>query len=87
MADPRDLNPRSPGQDRSYCEIRVRGRLEESRWSDWFQGMSVECGPGGETLIAGPIADQAALYGLLIAVRDLGLPLLGVRVLRSENGD
>jgi hypothetical protein len=72
---------------RGYCEIRVKGHLDEGRWSSWFLGMSVSREAGDETVIAGPIADQAALYGLLIMVRDLGLPLLEVRCLKSERGD
>jgi hypothetical protein len=59
-------------------EIRVRGVLE-SRWSAWFDGLEVTSDQAGQTTIAGPITDQAALHGLLAKVRDLGLPLLSVR--------
>lgn len=61
-------------------EIRVRGELAP-HWSPWFDGLSVRGDGPDETVITGPIADQAALYGLLAKVRDLGLPLLAVRVL------
>jgi hypothetical protein len=60
-------------------EIRVRGVLD-SRWSAWFDGLEVTGDDRhGQTVIAGPVADQAARRGLLAGVRDLGLPLLLVR--------
>ncbi|HEV8164550.1 MAG TPA: hypothetical protein VGR74_08900 [Actinomycetota bacterium] len=58
-------------------EIRVRGVLDR-RWSAWFDGLELSSEPGGVTVIAGEVADQAALHGLLAKVRDLGLPLLSV---------
>jgi hypothetical protein len=58
-------------------EIRVRGHLN-GRWSDWFDGLKVTNLENGETLLSGNIADQAALHGVLIKVRDLGLPLMAV---------
>ena len=70
--------------DTTY-EIRVRGELDPS-WSCWFDGLRVRCDGRGESVIVGPLADQAALYGLLAKVRDLGLPLLGVRVLDESDG-
>jgi hypothetical protein len=51
----------------------------DSRWSAWFEGLEVTGDDSGQTRIAGPVADQAALHGLLTKVRDLGLPLLSVR--------
>jgi hypothetical protein len=59
-------------------EVHVRGVLD-GRWSAWFDGLEVSSDAPGQTLIAGPVADQAALHGLLAKVRDLGLPLLSVR--------
>jgi hypothetical protein len=59
-------------------EIRVRGVLD-GRWSAWFDGLEVSSDQAGQTRISGPVADQAALHGLLAKVRDLGLPLLSVR--------
>jgi hypothetical protein len=59
-------------------EIRVNGVLG-SGWSAWFDGLQVTSDDRGQTTIAGPIADQAALHGLLARVRDLGLELLEVR--------
>ena len=70
--------------DARVYEIRVQGELTP-RWSDWFAGLSVES-DGGETLIVGPVDDQAALHGLLARIRDLGLPLLAVRVVDEPVG-
>jgi len=58
--------------------IRVKGNLDQ-KWSDWFDGFSITPQPGDETLLAGPVADQSALHGLLSKIRDLGLPLLLVQ--------
>lgn len=59
------------------CALRVAGHLDQG-WSDWFDGMAITHEPDGTTRIAGRLADQAALYGLLGKARDLGLTLLGV---------
>ena len=61
-----------------HYEIRVRGVLDR-HWSGWFDGLQVSSDASGQTLIAGPVVDQAALHGLLARVRDLGLPLLSFR--------
>ena len=58
-------------------EIRVNGVLDP-RWADWFDGLRVSSDERGQTIIAGPVADQAALHGLLTRIRDLGLELLSV---------
>ena len=58
-------------------EIRLKGRLD-GRWAAWFDGLSLTPETAGTTLIHGPVADQAALHGLLNKVRDLGLPLVSV---------
>lgn len=57
--------------------IRLQGQLDP-KWSDWFSGMQIRHEPNGETLLEGAVIDQAALHGLLAAVRDLGLPLIAV---------
>jgi hypothetical protein len=67
-------------------EIRVRGLLDP-QWSSWFDGLAVEDAGQDETVIVGPVADQAALHGLLTRVRDLGLPLLAVRVMDGPRAD
>ena len=58
-------------------EIRVKGLLDEG-WSDWLDGLAIAPQAHGETLLAGPVRDQAALHGLLNKIRDLGLLLLSV---------
>ena len=58
-------------------EIRLKGHLDD-RWSDWFEGLTITLEEGGDTLLTGPVIDQAALHGLLKKVRDLGLPLVSV---------
>ena len=65
-------------------EIRIAGHLP-SQWSAWFEGLAVTLEPDGTTLLSGPVADQAALYGLLKKVRDLGMPLVAVnRIAQGE---
>jgi hypothetical protein len=59
-----------------YC-IRIQGHLA-SDWSEWFDGMTVRRHPDGTTTLSGPVRDQAALHGLLLRVRDLGLSLISV---------
>ena len=58
-------------------QIRIKGQLD-SQWTDWFGGLTITLGEDGDTLLTGPVVDQAALYGLLKKVRDLGLPLLAI---------
>jgi hypothetical protein len=60
-----------------FYEIRVRGHLSDYRTRE-FDGMNVELQPNGETVISGPVVDQAALFGLLTRIRDLGMPLVSV---------
>ena len=59
-------------------QVRVKGNLDH-RWSDWFDGFSIEPQPDDETVLAGLVPDQAALYGILIKLHNLGLPLLCVK--------
>ena len=56
-------------------QIRIKGHLG-SKWRDWFDGLSITLEDNGDTLLTGPVADQAALHGLLRKVRDLGMPLI-----------
>ncbi len=58
--------------------IRVRGHLHD-RWSDWLEGLVIHLQEDGTTVLVGPVVDQAALHGVIIRIRDLGLPLLSVR--------
>jgi hypothetical protein len=66
-------NPDQP----TVCQIRIKGHLSE-QWTDWFDGMTITLEENDETLITGPVIDQAALHGLLKKVRDLNLPLISV---------
>lgn len=68
----------SKAEPPAHYEITVKGVLDP-RWSAWFDGLQLTSDPAGRTTIAGPVTDQAALHGLLERIRDLGLPLLGVR--------
>lgn len=61
-------------------EIRIKGRLD-GHWSEWFDGLEIAYPDDGETRLSGPVADQAALHGLLARVRDLNLKLLSIRKL------
>jgi hypothetical protein len=60
-----------------HYEIQVAGHLDLS-WSDWFDGLAIAHLPGGHTLLSGELLDQAALHGVLMKVRDLGLPLIAI---------
>lgn len=60
-----------------YYRIRIQGRLGPE-WSEWFGGLGVASQPGGDTVLSGPVVDQAALHGILNNIRDLGLVLLAV---------
>ncbi len=58
-------------------EIRIKGHLDD-RWTEWFEGLTITLEENGDTLLTGPVIDQAALHGLLKKVRNLGLPLVSV---------
>jgi len=69
--------PAGRHQNPGRYEIRVKGHLDP-RWAAWFDGLTLTHGSDGITVIHGPVADQAALHGLLQKIRDLGLPLISV---------
>jgi hypothetical protein len=75
MTDQRIPTPDRPEADR--YEIRITGHLD-AHWAAWFDGLTVGREGDGTTLISGPIADQAALHGVLHRVRDLGLTLVSM---------
>lgn len=70
--------------DKYVYQIRVQGHLD-ARWLHRFEGLTITLTPAGETILTGPIADQAALYGVLNRVRDLGLDLISVQRQPIEN--
>ena len=71
----RDLKS-DPGQPTVY-QIRIKGHVDE-QWTDWFGGLTITLEESGDTLLTGPVPDQAALFGLLKKVRDLGIQLISV---------
>ena len=60
-----------------FYQIKVKGHLDP-RWSEWFDGLAITHEPNGQTLLAGPVVDQPALFGLLLKIRDLNLTLLSL---------
>jgi hypothetical protein len=80
------INPRTdPGQPVIY-QIRIKGHLGQ-QWTDWFEGLTITLEEDGDTLLTGPVVDQAALHGLLKKVRDLGMPLVSVGPVKSGLAD
>ena len=65
-------------------QIRLKAGLG-SQWTEWFEGMTITAECNGDTLLTGPVVDQAALYGLLRKIRDLGLPLVSVSRIEPGN--
>ena len=70
-----------PDAPRIY-RIRLEGHLGR-QWADWFDGLVITLEDNGDTILTGPVIDQAALHGLLKKVRDLGLPLLSVNPIKK----
>jgi hypothetical protein len=66
-----------------FYEIRVQGHIGDS-WSSWFEGLSLRHENNGQTVLCGPIVDQAALHGVLMRIRDLGLPLVSVNRVKGD---
>lgn len=76
-------NPKTGPSQTMVYQIRIQGHLSR-QWTAWFEGLTITLEDNGDTLLSGPVADQAALHGLLKKVRDLGVPLLSVN--RVEPG-
>ena len=72
-----DLNPTTDLNQPTVYEIRVKGHLG-CQWTDWFGGLTITLEENGDTLMTGPVVDQAALHRLLRKVRNLGMPLISV---------
>jgi hypothetical protein len=71
------FNPKTDPGDPMVYQIRLKGHLGP-QWTAWFGGLTITLEENGDTLLTGPVVDQAALYGLLRKVRDLGMPLLSI---------
>ena len=79
-------NPKTdPGQPMVY-QIRLKGHLGR-HWTAWFEGLTITLEDNGETLLTGPVVDQAALHGVLRKVRDLGMPLISVNRVKPGQAD
>jgi hypothetical protein len=72
-----ELEPKPAPSLPVLYQIRIKGHLG-SQWTDWFEGLTITLEEDGDTLLTGPVIDQAALHGLLKKVRDLGMPLVSV---------
>ena len=70
-------NPKIDPEQPMIYQIRIEGHLGQ-QWTDWFEGLTITLEENGDTLLTGPVVDQAALHGLLKKVRDLGMPLISV---------
>ena len=79
-------NPKRDADQPMVYQIRVKGHLGR-QWTDWFGGLTITLEEGGNTLLTGPVIDQAALYGLLKKVRDLSMPLLSVNSVEPSRED
>jgi hypothetical protein len=74
-----------PGRAEIY-QIRIKGHLGY-QWAEWFGGLAISMEDTGETLLTGSVVDQAALYGVLKKVRDLGMPLIAVNRIKPDQAD
>jgi hypothetical protein len=83
MTHEHDTQPASNRHD--IYQIVLQGHLS-AQWSDWFDGFTIMLDERGQTILTGPVIDQAALHGLLKKIRDLGLPLISVNRLDPDEG-
>ena len=67
----------------SYYQITIKGHLD-THWSAWFENMTISNEANGEAILHGPLPDQAALHAVLIKIRDLGLPLLALTTVATD---
>jgi hypothetical protein len=79
-------NPKTKPNEPMVYQIRLKGHLGR-QWTDWFEDLTITLEDNGETLLTGPVVDQAALFGLLRKVRDLGLPLLSVNRVEPDQSE
>ena len=83
---PNEINSGSEKTQPLVYQIRIQGQLGRE-WTDWFGGLTIRLTDNGETLLTGPVVDQAALHGLLRKVRDLGVPLLSVSCVKPGEAE
>jgi hypothetical protein len=81
-----DIHSNSEKAEPLIYQIRIKGHLDR-KWADWFSGLSITSLDNGETLLTGPVLDQAMLHSLLRKVRDVGLPLVAIIRLEPEQAD
>ena len=81
-----NFNPNTDPDQLMVYQIRIKGHLGRE-WTDWFAGLTITLEANGDTLLTGPVVDQAALHGLLRTVHDLGIPLLAVNRLEPGQAD
>jgi hypothetical protein len=79
-------NSQTKSNPPAIYQIRIEGHLDR-RWTDWFEGLTISLKDNGDTLLTGPVVDQAALHGLLKKVRDLGMPLRSVICVEAGPAD
>ena len=79
-------NARTDQDEPKVYQFRIKGHLGR-QWTDWFGGLTVTLEDDGDTLLTGPVVDQAALHGLIKKVRDLGMPLLSVNRVEPGQAD
>ena len=81
-----NINAKSEPSQSIIYQIRIKGHLG-CQWTEWFGGLTITMEDSGETLLTGPVVDQAAMYGLLKKVRDLGMPLISVNRIELSRED
>jgi hypothetical protein len=79
-------NPKTDACQSNVYQIRIKGHLSD-QWAGWFEGLTITLEENGDTLLTGPVPDQAALFGLLRRVRDLGMQLISVNCVDAGNQD
>lgn len=79
-------NPKTDPDQPSIYQIRIKGHLSD-QWTVWFEGLTITLEENGDTLLTGPVVDQAELHGLLKKVRDLGLPLVSIHYVEPGKPD
>ena len=83
-----DINSESEKAQPMIYHIRIKGHLgRHCHWTDWFESLTITALDNGETLLTGPVLDQAALHGLLRKVRDAGMALVSVMRVKPDPAD